>query len=420
MPNTDKMMWPYPNKDSDPWFDEFESMVSAMNSSGYAAREDRNIIFGGGGDVSWNAGTGVLSWAEDMVAYSMIAGRSLSVPAGSTVVADGDVLYVDVTRSPTHNATIAAISSASVPNTDSAMAIAVRVGSTIFWRWGSKIETGETLNVFGVPGSSDQADTYERDATFDVPPGAYADEATVGRIVIAGSLVGISAELTRPATAGTVTVNVKSNGVTRMSVQLNAVDSTFKQMVAVPGVHIVGIGDSITVEVASAGYSNSGGLSGGLTINLVFSTGLMSPPATVGVGAAGESLVSIFKCGEMDTHDSLTPKVVSQFSLNPLSYNLSGTTRGIAFRAVASNGGGVASTNVRLYNLTDADIVTTLNFTSSMPTMKEVTLIEGLGAGQISPSGKVYEVRIWVDAPDGVDDSIEFGSAEVRVFNTIN
>jgi hypothetical protein len=52
--------------------------------------------------------------------------------------------------------------------------------------------------------------------------------------------------------------------------------------------------------------------------------------------------------------------------------------------------------------------------------MAETTLTEGAGAGQVDLSAKVYEVRIFVDSPDAVDDTIELGSVELRVINTIN
>ena len=92
MPNTEQMIWPFPDKDSDPWFEAFSSMVTAMDASGYAAREDRNIIFGGGGDVTWDAGTSTLSWVAPIVAYTMISGFRLSVPAGFIIVTDTQVI----------------------------------------------------------------------------------------------------------------------------------------------------------------------------------------------------------------------------------------------------------------------------------------------------------------------------------------
>jgi hypothetical protein len=285
-----------PAKDSDPWFDNFESMVTAMDSSGYAAREDRSIIFGGGGDVTWDAGTGTLTWVSDIVLYSMIAGFRLSIPAGSMIVSDTQVLYVDVTRSPIGNATIGVTAAGSVPNTNSAMALAVRVGSTIYWRWGSKIETGETLNLFGVPGSGGASDVYERDATFGVPLGSSSDEATLGRVLIAGTLLGLSAEITLPVTAGTVTVNAKVNGIVKLTVVLSTTDPTVKQTVVAPGVHPLMAADQISIEIVGVGHSNAGVVPSGLTVNAVIGAGLQLPIAGVpdaAVGTKGVTQISV-------------------------------------------------------------------------------------------------------------------------------
>jgi len=281
MPNTEKMMWPYPGRNEDPWFDGFESLVTALDASGYAAREDRNIIFGGGGDVTWDAGTGTLTWNADIVLYSMIAGFRLSIPAGSISLPDTQVLYVNATRSPIVSATLGVATAGSVPNTNSAMALAIRVGSTIYWRWGAKIETGETLNMFGVPGASGASDIYERSATFGVPIGSSSDEATLGRVLVAGTILGVSAEITLPVTAGTVTVNVKVNGVIKLTVALSITDTTVKQTVVSPGTYPLMAADQISVEVAGSGYGNTGGLAAGLTVNVAIGAGLQLPIAGV-------------------------------------------------------------------------------------------------------------------------------------------
>lgn len=138
------------------------------------------------------------------------------------------------------------------------------------------------------------------------------------------------------------------------------------------------------------------------------------------VGNSGDTEISIIPAGAANDHDSATPKPVSTFQFDPTEYDKAGHTRSLVFRAVASNAGGVASTNVRLYNVTDAETIATLNFTSASPTMAETTLTEGAGAGEIDLSAKIYEVRIFVDAPDAVDDQIILGSAELRVINTVN
>lgn len=156
MPNTSKMIWPYPTKDSDPWFENFQSMVTAMDSSGYASREDRNIVLSGGGLVSFVAATGLLSWSAAMVFLSPISPFKETLPAGSVTIQDGQRLYVNVTRSPLGGVSLSSIVANQIPNTDDAMLIAVRDGSAIYFRNGSRVLDGQTKTLFDPSGAGIQ------------------------------------------------------------------------------------------------------------------------------------------------------------------------------------------------------------------------------------------------------------------------
>jgi len=139
------------------------------------------------------------------------------------------------------------------------------------------------------------------------------------------------------------------------------------------------------------------------------------------VGQTAQKYVNTIRAGDIASHDSATPMVVSQFAFNPSEYSLAGVTRSLVFRAVAANGGGVAETKARLYSVTDTEYIGTgLTFTASSPTKQEETLTIGAGAGEVDDSEKIYEVHIWVVSPDTVDDTIELGSAELRLVNTID
>lgn len=278
MPNTNRMIWPFPAKDRDPWFEFFEQMVTAMDSSGYASREDRQIIMGGGGDVSFDASTDTLDWSVALDFYSLIAGFRISVAATSVTILDGEVLYLDLTRAPTQNIGVVTVIASSVPNTDNAYALAVRVGTTIYWRHGAKLESGETINIFGAPGSQDQGDTYERHATFTVANGSATEEATIGRTILEGSLIGLSAELTDGVTGGTVDVSVKVNAVTKLTVQLSVGSPVVAQITSGAGVLPIGTADAVTVEVVASGYVNGSAMDAGLTVDVAFATGVLLPP----------------------------------------------------------------------------------------------------------------------------------------------
>lgn len=283
MPNTNKMQWPFPAKDRDPWFEIFEQMSIAMDSSGYASREDRSIIMAGGGDVTFDGGANTLSWTDPLDFYSTISGFRVTVAATDPTITlnDGEILYLNITRSPTQNVSVSTATADTLPNTDDAMAIAVRVGSSVYWRHGSRVNSGETVNIFGVPGTQDQGDTYERHATFGVANGTSSDEATLGRVMIGGSLIGLSAEITDPVTGGDVVVNVKINGVTELTVTLDTLSPSLKQISSAPGVNPVGAGDQVTVEFIATGYLNGSALDAGLTIDVGLSTGVLLPPAGI-------------------------------------------------------------------------------------------------------------------------------------------
>ena len=143
MANSSKMLWNFPDQDENPWYDSFESMVIGQDSSAYASREDRSIVLSGGGLVSFVASTGIVEWSAAIVLLSPIAGYQMSLPAGSATLLDGECLYVNVTRSPVGNVSLSSFVAGQVPNTDSAMLLAIRSGSIVYWRNGAGIADGD-------------------------------------------------------------------------------------------------------------------------------------------------------------------------------------------------------------------------------------------------------------------------------------
>jgi hypothetical protein len=136
-------------------------------------------------------------------------------------------------------------------------------------------------------------------------------------------------------------------------------------------------------------------------------------------GVSGEKVTSVLRCAVDESHDSDTPKVTCQFALNPPDYDLTNTTRTLTFRAVATNGNSGLTTHVELYNVTDGESISILDFTTTSPAIQEEVLTIGAGAGEVDDSQKIYEVRIWVDSPLSVADTIELGSAELQFTNLI-
>jgi len=138
-----------------------------------------------------------------------------------------------------------------------------------------------------------------------------------------------------------------------------------------------------------------------------------------GIGGSTDTLISTLPFGEHESWASATPLVISSRQINPLNYALTGTTVSAVFRAAAANGNTGLTTHVQLYNVTDSEIVATLNFTPTALAIQSATLTIGSSAGNLKQADKSYEIRIYVDTPSGTGDTIELGSAELRIINTV-
>lgn len=227
------------------------------------------------------------------------------------------------------------------------------------------------------------------------------------------SPIGSSAVLNNPLTA-TPDFTPDVTGSYRIKCTVNG-SSNSTEVYAVPltntGARIPSFGEKVQYDAAG----NALGWHEAMT---VFMRAIDS--AVSGAhGVPGEKIIDTIRCGNSDSQSTATPKSQGPFQFDPTEYTLTGTTRSLAFRAVAANGGGAVLTKVQLWNVTDAEAIATLDFTTSSFAMAEAIITEGAGAGEIDLSAKIYEVLIWVDTPDLIDDYIDLGSAEIRVVNTV-
>ena len=137
-------------------------------------------------------------------------------------------------------------------------------------------------------------------------------------------------------------------------------------------------------------------------------------------GGATQTLLNIVPCGGPASHASATPLIVKQFEFDPSQYAMEAAVLSLVLRATAANGVSPLTTNVQLFNVTHADLVAQLQFIdTTTPGKQEIALAIGAGGGQVDNSAKIYEIRVFVDAPSGPSDTIELGSVELRVTNTI-
>lgn len=149
MPNSNRMNWPFPSENSAPWYDSFEDMVTALDASGYASREDRNIVIAGGGALSWVLGTSTFSWTADIQILSTVTGHILTIAPDSLTLDDGEIAYVNLVRSPTTSSARTPQIASQIPGSDNAFLIALRVGDAIYFRNGQRIADGESLVGLG-------------------------------------------------------------------------------------------------------------------------------------------------------------------------------------------------------------------------------------------------------------------------------
>lgn len=148
-----RLRWPVPEENQEPWYPTFSSMVDAMDASGYASREDRHLIFLGGGDVCFSPGTNSLSWSEPIYILSATTGFFWFLAAGSISISEGQMAYMDLARAPTSNTQVELSTATKVPNTDSALIFCIRRNDRVVFRNGF-ILAEECFRIFEDPRGS--------------------------------------------------------------------------------------------------------------------------------------------------------------------------------------------------------------------------------------------------------------------------
>lgn len=108
---------------------------------------------------------------------------------------------------------------------------------------------------------------------------------------------------------------------------------------------------------------------------------------------------------------SATPLVVGQISFDPTVYG----SPTLLLKGVAAMGTNPLTGYAVLYNLTDSETVATLTYNTTTATLATSALTVGSAAGNIKTSAKIYEGRIYVNAPATAADTINLGSLQLVV-----
>lgn len=179
MPTTPRLLLPYPDQNSNPFFAVFQAMVLAIDASLYTPREDRNILIFGGGTMSFSASSGVLTWSAPVNLFASVTGHNWIIPTGNVVLQDGELFYITVARAPQSNTTYTPKVGAFTPNQpngDNQILIGLRVGSVVHFRDGFTIASGQSLVVFDsvTVTAPPTGPIYPRGLTNAGPAGTYA------------------------------------------------------------------------------------------------------------------------------------------------------------------------------------------------------------------------------------------------------
>lgn len=208
MPNSPRLSLSYPAKNDPSWYEIYTSFISQLDSSIYANREDRNIILVGGGTWTFDSATGSTGWSAQLEVYSPHRALLLVIPSGSFTIPDGSVAYVDVVRAPIAGSTLVFTVGNNVPSTNTALMICYRRGDYLYFRNGSRIESGTPSEIYGAGGGGGGASDLETVLGNGNTSGAYNIEMAAGQ----GLLFNEGAAVATGANQGAVYVK-SDNGL---------------------------------------------------------------------------------------------------------------------------------------------------------------------------------------------------------------
>jgi hypothetical protein len=281
------MSWPFPAEGQDPWFEALEGFFNATDQSGYASREDRHIILQGGGPISF-AASGVLSFGSDLEILAAITGFQWRVDGPTSVTMDdGQVLYVDLVRAPTNSLPVTPVVASQVPSSDSALILAVRRGSTIYFRNGASLLVSESLASIAASGGGGSvfpvAFQVNDNLGFITTPTNFLDG--LRELGVAGEVSAVIVSQEIDGTAGNTKVELYKVDPSGAETQITVTDSISLAFGGGDKARLVttvfNAGTTTLSATDRLGVKLTEGQTGGedLTITVVLSGALSTPPA---------------------------------------------------------------------------------------------------------------------------------------------
>lgn len=144
----------FPSENEEPFTDPHQQGMVETDQIQYANAENGNLVWSGGGIVTWVAGTNTLSWAGDIKITGMTTGpRFATISASSILLDDGEVAFFSMPRLLLADQVVPVIRSNRVFDVNSRLnnlrLFVTRIGDKLFFGDGSSMIDGDSGLLFG-------------------------------------------------------------------------------------------------------------------------------------------------------------------------------------------------------------------------------------------------------------------------------
>lgn len=129
------------------WMEIYEALINQQDADVWASIENPNLIMRGGGEISLNTATDVLSWSGDIEIVSLLTGGKITIVASSlSGFVDGKIACINLSR-PVSGESTATMQIADVLSTDrNKLFVALRNGSSLLVRNDANRQALTTIN----------------------------------------------------------------------------------------------------------------------------------------------------------------------------------------------------------------------------------------------------------------------------------
>lgn len=93
---------PYPDEEQEEFYNSFVSMMREVERITLMNKIQNALVLGGGGTVSFNSGTGALTWTADFILPVLHYGKKVTIQYGpnfatrQATLSDGSGLYIEL------------------------------------------------------------------------------------------------------------------------------------------------------------------------------------------------------------------------------------------------------------------------------------------------------------------------------------